>query len=72
MLQLIGVHTGYGRSEVIHGVDLEVPSIVTLDTGDGLPSNNLSLVIVGPSHQKLTSWLSGGGTPGGTFTYSGL
>ena len=26
MLQLIGVHTGYGRSEVLHGVDLEVPS----------------------------------------------
>lgn len=25
-LQLVDVHTGYGRSEVIHGVDLEVPS----------------------------------------------
>ena len=53
-------------------IDLEVPSVVTLDTSDGLPSNNLSQVIVGPSHQKLASWLSGGGTPGGTFTYSGL
>jgi len=26
MLQLVDVHSGYGRSEVIHGVSLEVPS----------------------------------------------
>src|ERR687898_643856 len=26
MLQLLEVHTGYGRSEVIHGVSIEVPS----------------------------------------------
>ncbi len=26
MLQLVDVHAGYGRSEVIHGVSLEVPS----------------------------------------------
>jgi urea transport system ATP-binding protein len=26
MLELVDVHTGYGRSEVIHGVTLEVPS----------------------------------------------
>ena len=26
MLELVDVRTGYGRTEVIHGVDLEVPS----------------------------------------------
>ena len=26
MLQLVDVHTGYGRSEVIHGVSIEVPT----------------------------------------------
>lgn len=26
MLQLVEVHAGYGRSEVIHGVDIEVPT----------------------------------------------
>ena len=26
MLQLLEVHAGYGRSEVIHGVSIEVPS----------------------------------------------
>ncbi|MBD0859686.1 urea ABC transporter ATP-binding subunit UrtE [Gordonia sp. zg691] len=26
MLQLSGVHAGYGRTEVIHGVDIEVPT----------------------------------------------
>ena len=26
MLQLVDVRTGYGRSEVIHGVSLEVPT----------------------------------------------
>ena len=25
MLELVDVHTGYGRTEVIHGVSLEVP-----------------------------------------------
>ena len=26
MLELVDVHTGYGRTEVIHGVNVEVPS----------------------------------------------
>lgn len=26
MLELVDVHTGYGRSEVIHGAGIEVPS----------------------------------------------
>ena len=26
MLQLVDVHTGYGRSEVIHGASIEVPT----------------------------------------------
>lgn len=29
MLELVDVHTGYGRTEVIHGVSVEVP-------GDGV------------------------------------
>lgn len=52
-------------------IDLAVPSIVTIDAGDGLPSNNLQRLVVGPNHQKLVSWLGGGGGPGGTFTYTG-
>ena len=30
MLELVDVRSGYGRSEVIHGVNLEVPSDSTL------------------------------------------
>ena len=26
MLKISGVHAGYGRTEVIHGVDIEVPA----------------------------------------------
>ena len=26
MLELVDIHAGYGRSEVIHGVTIEVPS----------------------------------------------
>ena len=41
MLKISGVHAGYGRTEVIHGVDIEVPTdgvVAVIETNRLLPS----------------------------------
>ena len=49
MLQLTGLHAGYGRTSVVHGVDLEVPddAVVAVLGHNGAGKTTLLRTVVG-------------------------